>query len=76
MRILIQQVGDRRYYSGNGGWTMAVADALGFPSTALAHTIARHMLSGEFRVMLHLPESGGLLDFDGGTGLANERAMV
>jgi len=74
MRILIQNLENGKYLAGVRKSVASVYNAKDFVSPALAYAIGNKIVAGRFRVILHSPESGGLIDFMAGAGQPKHRA--
>jgi hypothetical protein len=70
VRILIQDSKSRKYLSADISWASLPEEGREFPTTTWAYDLAKHLLNGSFQIMLHFPESGELVHFDDGVGLA------
>jgi hypothetical protein len=68
MRILIQNVESRKYLAGVRKCVGAVRHAKDFAAPVFAYEVGRKLMAGRFRVVLHFPKSGQLVDFMEGTG--------
>ena len=68
MRILIQNVESRKYLAGARKCVAAVRQAKDFAAPVLAFEVGKNLIAGKFRVVLHFPESGQIVDFMEGTG--------
>jgi len=76
MRILIQNVKSRKYLAGVRKFVGAVRHAKDFAAPVLAYEIGKNVIAGRFRVVLHFPESGQVIDFMEGTGHCGRPASI
>ena len=76
MRILIQNVENRKYLAGDGEWVSAVRAANNFPMITLAYDVAKHIMPGKFRILLHLLDTDELINLIEGVGRPNRCALA
>jgi hypothetical protein len=68
MRILIQNIESRKYLAGVRKCVGAVRNAKDFAVPVLAYAVGKKLMTGRFRIVLHFPESGHVINFMEGTG--------
>ena len=55
MKVLVQDPRTEKYLTGEGRWSTVIRKARDFETPLVAATVARHAMTGAFRVVLYSP---------------------
>ena len=75
MRVLIQDIESRNYFSRTAGWVQSPSEAEDFLVTTLAYNVAKRRAERPFQIVLHVTDTNEFIPFIEGAAWVKSQAV-